>query len=597
MTRRAIITEGIIAVLAIVVAVAVHQRTEQWETALAVGLFAEILLQVFRFRAEYGAFLSRLSEGFEDREHPFEVLADLHQHTIPLALLTNRPPEQIFQNQFDHLIDELRKNLEALDGGHFVVPMEDVQDVSFQVCDSLNESAFCTAPQANLEIFMSRRGSELKEANFQAAARLKEKGQFTRLFIFDSMSSIKKEYFSLMEENHQSDVTVLVTLASTIEETLKKYYWDERADFGLWDNEYLITITNASSGTRLMEVSKDENLLRAARKVIAELAETAWSWEDFRREFAAPINEAHWSTTPEKLVRLESPNGPAPADCAAMCESALEVLQPHDRVAVYGLTNALIEQTGHVFDTRPDMQLSCDVVDCRVYRSDSLNDGFNYVKANWLEWTPRSEYRVVIGDDVIPNLGLWQVPLFFRSLYRAIAPGGRFITRSSAMYSPDTIHPTWIESLNKLRMFDPGNGTHVSGLDLEDLSEGAVYEVAWPALHGDGFYDEHCSCIDIGEWDKRLVFEQDTVDFKRKILLPYHYTVTSLDYGRLKELAAPFFQVVDEHPVHCVWDCEERLQANPGAKDIAERFHEYYRILVFERLAVGGRLEADEPLG
>lgn len=592
MTRRAILTEGVIAVLAIVVAVVVHQSTDQWETALAVGLFAEILLQVFRFRAEYGGFLSRLSEGFEDREHPFEALTDLHQHTIPLALLTNRPPEPVFQHQFDRLIGDMKKNLEALDRGHFAVPMEDVQDVSFEVCDSLNESAFCTAPQANLEIFMSRRGGELKEANFKAATRLKDKGKFTRLFIFDSMSSIKKEYFSLMEENYENDVTVRVALASTIEDTLKKHYWDERADFGLWDDEYLITITNPSSGTRLMEVSKDENLLRVARKVVAELAEIAWSWEEFGQEFTVPINEAHWSTTPEKLVKLESPNGPASTDCAVMCDDAMEVLQPDDHLAVFGLTNALIQEISHKLGDQPDMRLSCDVVDSRIYRGDSLGDGVGYVKANWLEWAPGPKYRVVLGDDVIPNLGLWQIPLFFRNLYRAMVPGGRFITRTSAMYSPDTIHPTWIESLNKLRMFDPDNGTHIANLDLTDISEGVVYEVAWPALHGDGFYDKHCACIDIGEWDRRLVLEQDSPDFKHKVHLPYHYTVTSLDYGRLKELAAPFFQVVDEHPVHCVWDNDTRLQANPGAKDIAERFHEYYRILVFERLPLDVRLES-----
>jgi hypothetical protein len=324
--------------------------------------------------------------------------------------------------------------------------------------------------------------------------------------------------------------------------------------------------------------------------------EIAWSWEDFRREFIAPINMKNWSTVPEKVIELESPNGPAPADCAVMCDSAMEVLEPHDSVAVYGLTGALIESLATEFKAQPEMQLSGDVVDCRIYRSEAVSQGFDYVKANWLEWDPLPKYKVVFGDDVIPNLGLWQVPLFFRSLYRAIVPGGRFITRTSAMYSPASIQPTWSESLNMLRVFDPGNGAYAPGLGLEDLSEGVVYEVAWPALHGSEFYDEHCCCIDLGAWDERLKLEPDGVDFKGRVHLPYQHTITSLDYGELRELASPFFQVVDEHTVHCVWDSEERLQANPSAGDIVSRFHEYYRILVFERLPVDGRSESADGL-
>jgi hypothetical protein len=246
-TRRAIIIEGVIAVLAIFVALAVHESTHHWESALAIGLFAEILLQVFRFRVEYGGFLTRLSEGFAEREHPFDAISDLSQHTMPLRLLTERPPEGVFRNHFDHLIRELRKNLDGLSRGHFVVPMQEVQDVSFEVCDSLDESAFCTAPQANLDIFMSQRGAELRQTNFEAAARLKDKGQFTRLFIFESMSSIKWEYFSLMEENHKNDVKVLVALAPALAETLEKHDWVERSDFGLWDGEYLITVFESQS--------------------------------------------------------------------------------------------------------------------------------------------------------------------------------------------------------------------------------------------------------------------------------------------------------------------------------------------------------------
>jgi hypothetical protein len=591
MNKKAIAIEGLIAAAAIVVAVVIHQVSEQWATALAVGLFSEILLQVFRFRAEYGTFLSALAEGHSERDHPFDLLSQLSSHAIPLTLLTNPPSEPIFRTRFDDLVTELHANLKALDRGHFVVPMEDVQDVSFEVSDSLENSAFCTAPQENLEIFMSRRGGELKESNFKAASRLESKGGFARLFIFDNLSSIKWRYLQLMEENHKRGVNVLVALTADVEEALKKHYWEERSDFGLWDDKYLITIRNINGG-RMMEVSKDESLLKAARKVINELKEVAWGWEDFWHEFIRPRSEQQWSTTPERLLELSSPNGPSSDDCDAMRESALETLQPGDTVAIYGLTKPLSDSVRSIED------VTCHVVDCRLYNDGNTGHPAEFIRANWLEWIPQTPYHVVLGDDVIPNLGLWQIPLFFRNLYRAMAPGGRFITRTSAMYSPDTIHPSWAESLNKLRMFDPSNGTHVSSLQLDDLHEGVVYEVAWPALHGEEFYDPQCGCIDLGAWDKKLSAEADDTDFLGKVRLPYQHVITSLDYGQLKELALPYFQIVDEQPVHCAWESEDKLQAAPGAKDIASRFSEYYRILVFERLSPNGTLGGPgAPLG
>lgn len=592
MTKRAIAIEGVIAGLAVIVAVYVHQRTERWDSALAVGLFAEILLQVFRFRAEYGPFLAKLSDGFDNYDHPFKVLTHLSLRTMPIELLTNRPLEPIFQAQFERLIADLRQNLESLEQGKFVVPMEGVQDASFRVSDSLERSAFCTAPQDNLNIFMSRRGGELKKSNFEAAERLKDLGGFTRLFVFANMSSIQREYFNLMEENSKSGVTVLVALSPMIDVVLRKYKWGGRGDFGLWDDEYLITILKTEEdGPLLMEVSKEEDLLETARSVVEELKETAWSWEDFWREFVAPVSEEQWSTTPERLLELDAPNGPSTVDCAVMRDCALEVLEPGDRLAVYGLTAPLIESVSNIATT-----ISREVVDCRIYRGQMLNDGFDYIQANWLQWQPQDEYKVILGDDVIPNLGIWQVPLFFRCLFKAMAPGGRFITRTAAMYAPDTIHPTWTESLNKLRLFDPNNGNHIPNVDLSDLVEGVVYEVAWPALHGSEFYEETCHCIDLSKWDKKLQLEADDADFRAKARLPCRHTITSLDYGLLKELAAPFFQVVDERPVFSNWESDERLWSVPGAKDIADRFREYYRILVFERLANNGSLiSANDP--
>lgn len=268
-----------------------------------------------------------------------------------------------------------------------------------------------------------------------------------------------------------------------------------------------------------------------------------------------------------------------------ICNTLQNTLEANERIAIYGLTTLLINSiTGLIESDFETLNISCDVVDSRPYTSTVPNPKLRYVEANWVNWSPDVKYRAVVGDDVITNLGVWQIPLFFRALHNAMLPGGRFITCTTAMYSPDTMHPSWRESLNKLRWFDPLHSSHIPGLGLADLTEGVVYEIAWPTLHSDEFYDARCRCFDFGSWDRQLAYEQNSTDFKSKLRLQYKHRVTSLDYGELKRLAQPFFRVVDELPVYSVWDSTERLGLVPDAELVASKFREYYRILVFERI-------------
>jgi hypothetical protein len=333
-----------------------------------------------------------------------------------------------------------------------------------------------------------------------------------------------------------------------------------------------------------MEVSKDADLLETARLVIADLRGTAKTWREFTQLFQTPINEEQWETGRRMLVALPAPNGPAEADCRVMCEYLVKELRADDRVAIYGLTKLLIDTVARVVVEHADLKVQCDVVDHRVYRESTPRPSVRFCEGNWITWRPEIKYRAILGDDVVPNLGVWQVPLFFRALSDAIVPGGHFITRTAAMYSPDAMHPSWADGMNRLRLFDAESSTHVEGLGLEDLSEGVVYEVAWPTLHGAEFYDDGRSSLDFGAWDQRLYSEVGSIDFKAKLRLPYGHEVTVLDYGRLQELARPYFHIVEEeYPVHSVWGSTEKLQPIKETKQTVDRFREYYKILVFER--------------
>ena len=111
MKKKAILLETIFAILAIIIGLVVHEITHQWSIALVVALFVEILLQVYRFRLEYGNFLEKLAEGFSDKNHPFKLITQLYERTIPLNLLIQRPTELIFENYYDQLIKKFRSTL------------------------------------------------------------------------------------------------------------------------------------------------------------------------------------------------------------------------------------------------------------------------------------------------------------------------------------------------------------------------------------------------------------------------------------------------------------------------------------------------------
>jgi hypothetical protein len=582
--KREILLEILIAMIAFAFAFVAHVASKQWTTALAVGLFIEILLVMFRFRVLYEPFIAHMAEHFDKGQHPFALIGMLAERTVPLQLLTDRPSEWVFQEYFDRLIREFRTNLQSLSDGTFRVPLDTAQDVSFEVCDRLENSAFCTAPLANLDLFMGARGESLREANFRAAKRLKDQQGFTRMFIFDSLAAVTWEYYLLMEANSEHDVEVLVAFDHEIEDILRSHRWEDRADFGLWDDEYLMTIAHSADGRRWMEVSKDEDLLETARLVIADLRTAASTWREFLQKFQAPVNQEQWANSSRALVALPAPNGPAQADCRVMCDYLTKELQADDRIAVYGLTKLLIETVAAEVTGHAHLNVQCDVVDHRFYRDDPGRPAVHFRQGNWITWRPEIKYRAVLGDDVLPNLGVWQVPLFFRALSDAIAPGGHFITRTAAMYSPDAMHPSWAEGMNRLRLFDAESPTHVEGVGLDDLDEGVVYEVAWPTLHSAEFYDEPRSSFDFGAWDERLRSEQGDTDFKAKLRLQYGHEVTVLEYGQLQNLARPYFQMVDEHSVYSVWDNTEKLNLIKDAKQTVDRFREYYKILVFERV-------------
>jgi hypothetical protein len=257
---------------------------------------------------------------------------------------------------------------------------------------------------------------------------------------------------------------------------------------------------------------------------------------------------------------------------------------------VFGLTHRLIHEADALRNSGQKFQdIEVEVVDCREYRPPEINATIKFEQANWLEWKPKSACDVVIGDDVLCNLGVWQIPMFFQSLARGMKPGGLFVVRTTAIFSPHLMHPSRREVAIRLKHIKEEVEKRPKPVGLELINESSVYEIAWPMMHSEEFYDDRSLMFDLANWDNfvKEEFRSDTA-FANRLRLPYNVRVTSLDYGQLKEMALPWFEIAQEEiAVHSVWESDINLKTLPAADEIAAGFRQYYRILVFRRASGG----------
>ena len=228
-----------------------------------------------------------------------------------------------------------------------------------------------------------------------------------------------------------------------------------------------------------------------------------------------------------------------------------------------------------------------DVVDERPYAPAGRPERVEFIRANWLQWRrpDSTKYAAIVADDALCNVSYWQTHLFFDSLADALLPGGLFVMRATAVFSPGLVNPTWDEALIEFRQFDPVDRAHRPGLSLEMLTPGVVYEVAWPTLHGEPFYDERSHSFSFGDWNDRVRREVGiTVNLKNRLLFRKLLRLTSMPYLELRECWRPGFRVLQaEMPAYSRWESEPALGICPSANEITRRFREYYRIVVLQR--------------
>jgi hypothetical protein len=599
---KKIFLEAAIQLLALCGGFGIHVAFHRWDIVLCVVLALECFLHFIAFIWIYRSVLDKLLEWTTHGGNPLEAvneirndLQHLRDNALPLqnAFNGHQASDWPFNLMWDNTVKQFVESAKGISSGRHQVSMDVVPDVSFEVFEQMEKGAFCTAVEGNLDIFFpqdansdqGRRAELLVRKQYEAAKRLAKSGKdgigFTRLFIFDNISRVRPAHLSFMSENNDNAIEVLVVQTDAVWDIFRKWGRQDKMDFGKWKRNLLMEIKGAEP-VRMLVVSKRQEDIRDTDELIAALRLAAMPYAKFLVEFMKPVNVTRWSTTPESILRLEAPDGPDSSDCEMMLRTALDIAGEHSikRVAIYGLTHELIE-TATMF-VGGDRERSADVVDCRQYAPDRVNERVQFISANWLEHRPnRHKYDLVLADDALCNLTYWQTPVFFSKIAATMDSDGLFLFRTTARFEQGIENPTWDEIVQELIQFQ----REEHGLNINMLSSGGVCEAAWPTLHTARFYDEATRALSLKKWNDAVTMQAGfSPDFRNHLKFRRELVLTSMDYRDMRGMFDPYFKVVKrEQDVFSKWEMDEKLNLHPNARNIGERFRRYYKVVVLRK--------------
>jgi hypothetical protein len=389
-----------------------------------------------------------------------------------------------------------------------------------------------------------------------------------------------------MKENIENNIEVLVGQRDELRAIFRRFNLEDHMDFGQWGKNLLMEITG-SEPNRSLHVTKRPEDLRRVNDLIASLKAAALTYPVFESQFIVPINLAAWSTEPEDMLHLDVPDGPHEKDCEKMFQTVSDTKHTICNMAVYGLTQNLIDRAKVFLNQSSNVLKNIDIVDARHYAPPFHDPMLNFVRANWMEWNPSegAKYDLIVADDVLCNLSYWQTPLFFERVARALNRGGLFMFRTTARFAPGLQDPEFEDVLDYVRQFDHRDAGRTSPLSLEMLSPGVLYEMAWPTLHTSRFYDRTSRSLSLGAWNDVVGRESKiSIDLKNRMTFSRRLRLTSMEYQDLRGMFMPHFYVVQkEMEAYSRWENDPRLLSHPSGKEIARRFHDYYRLVLLAK--------------
>ncbi|MCX6032139.1 MAG: class I SAM-dependent methyltransferase [Chloroflexi bacterium] len=467
----------------------------------------------------------------------------------------------ILSDEYKNAFDDFAGRIADLGSGRFVLELSDVPQISLQIVRALKREAFATVVVGvSDKFFGSELGQQYLRECYDAAKRIS--GSFVRLFIFERLSDVTPLLLKLMEEHRRQGIEVLVaTHAELTAENL-----NPEDDFGLWDG-YCLMRVEVVPGTLLarMAVHVEGPEAEQARRKSIRLSQVAKPLAKFLEGLCQPVNGIQWTTLLPQVQSLAPPVGPSMADIKKMWEMVTASGVKPQRVLVLGYTKAIVDYF---------LQEGCskvDVLDIGLYHPHHVCSqsprNISFIRGNWLTWSNpyAEEYDVVLGDDAINNLAVYQYYIFFRNISSLLKPDGLLIMRAIGRYGSDREDlPGFQTTLSDLKKILRANGS---------IKEDYLVARLIPTLHSPDFYDEPTRTFDIKLWNKwlrqaeaqGLCTYEETASFS----LNYPLLMTSLPFSELLQYAKEFFNFVEQSKV------------DQAYVDLYPKLDDFYRILSF----------------
>jgi len=558
---------------------------QDWFKSAAVAIALDYTLHQLRFSLQYAPMLEQMRASMDGDGSPLDDVRYLREHTVALNALTHIPDSWLFRKRMDEVVKQLKHELDNLAAGHFSMPMPNILDVSIDVCQKTKQSAFCTALEERW--WEGTEGANvLRDANYDAARRLKKRGKFARLFIVGSFHGITPELFRSMKDNHNNGIEVLALTRDEAQKAISGVLlpgnkFEDVIDFGIWDRKYVMQIRGPVEQPVLYATQVQSEVERYL--IIETLLRTrALRWDEIVQEVSRPVNGegGGWSKASDVILRMGSPLGPHPTEVVQLIEAAQRTVpEEGGNIAILGLTHGLIEAAKLMQTTVRHLQLT--VVDCRAFSSP--ND-WTFEHKNWLSWKPKSPFDAIVGDDVLCNLTPCQIGMFFECMAEALKPRGVLAMRSTLIWGREGPGPSEGEINERLRCLMNEVMSYPQMFGNREMLEGAVYEIAWPYMHSTGVYDKTTKMFDFSRWNKYLRSQSwPGVSSVDRFELQYSVHLSSIEYEALQKLATPYFAIERAENVHSIWESDEPYRSIPGAADISRHFKKHYRILHLKR--------------
>jgi hypothetical protein len=521
---------------------------------------------------------------------------DLRYQIVPLELLSRPTDQWLFRNRFDQILKTSHENLKQLSNGYFSVPITtDISRSSMETCQQLKNSAFCVALEKHLGMWWETTNyAVLLQENFRAAKNISAqrqpydnfKGHFIRVFVLDSLDSVTPQVHDLMHQMADNGIEVRVLLEEKVRNEVligdMSHLHYEDLDFGLWDEEYVMTITG-NEHSRTMTVKSDHQTLHTIKTVRKKLMDASETFQAFDERVRRPLNS--WSDFGDKLINLPAPNGPHLKDV----ENIFTLAERHfssegGKLTVLGLTEKLVQKARALKCERPG--LSVEIVDQRSHHPAAVESGFDFIKRNWLEFDPTNESDVILGDDVLCNLSVSQLPIFFKSMADALKSNGSFIVRTTGIFELDPKtdpRVDTVETRNRIRTVLKDGLMDRWKTAPKEEREGAVYEIAWPMLHNGEFYGDRISQFEFRKWNEKVRSWFTEAEANYLTLEHTNLRMVSLPFPRIVTLAEPHLRVRQEWiPVYSIWETDP-YKGFQGASEITSLFRSFCKILIFDK--------------